>query len=183
MPNAYPFMFNEWQTYWRASNGEQFPNYQQFKTYTTELAAFCHAYLGTAPRTLPPIEAALEQFRIGARASADGGNPEQNIAFARGDPAPAAVAAAVAILNIMIPPPDPIVLKFKKFGLDAPADFNCPIAGDIMVQPVFLINSGNTYDSTSIETWKAMDPLTNVRMPSMATTPNLIMKSMIIVDH
>jgi hypothetical protein len=93
------------------------------------------------------------------------------------------VVQRIFFINVR-PPPDPIVLKLKKFGLDAPAEYNCKISYNIIAQPVVLIGSGNTYDSTSIETWSALgnktDPLTNVIMQSMATTPNHLVNSQII---
>ena len=184
MPNAYgQNMYNQYRSYWSAFDRPT-PDYQLFKRYTDQIEDFLYEDGGHSEPQ--PIGAALEQFRLGARSSRDGGNIENNLAFARGDPAPAALPAALpaAILDIVLPPADPIILKFKKFGLDAPAEYNCPISGDIMVQPVFLINSGYTYDSTSIETWNAMgnntDPLTNSIMQSMTTIPNRLVNGMII---
>ena len=181
MPNAYGSqMFNQYRSYWSPFDRPT-PDYQLFKRYTDQIEDFLYEDGGHSEPQ--PIGAALEQFRLGARSSRDGGNIENNLAFARGDPAPAALPAAVPV-DIVIPPVDPAVQKFKVLNLDAPTDFNCPIARDIMVQPVILINSGITYNSTSIETWGAMgnntDPLTNVILQSMSTTPNLIMNSMII---
>ena len=104
MPNAYgpnsTNMFNQWRryvhdhaNYW-ANFNQPIPDYELFKRYMTEVHGYTHAYIGVEKiRPMPPIEAALEQFRLGARASVDGGNPEQNIAFARGDLAPAALPA------------------------------------------------------------------------------------------
>jgi hypothetical protein len=184
MPNAYgPQMFNQYRSYWSTFDRPT-PDYQLFKRYTDQIEDFLYEDGGHSEPQ--PIGAALEQFRLGARSSRDGGNIENNMAFARGDPAPAALPAAVPvdIVTPPLPPVDPAVQMFKDLNLDAPPDFNCPIARDIMVQPVILINSGITYNSASIETWGAMgnntDPLTNVILQSMSTAPNLIMNSMII---
>ena len=60
---------------------------------------------------MPPIEAALEQFRLGARSSRDGGNIENNLAFARGDLA-AEVGQALAVRG-----PEPL-RSLSILGLD-----------------------------------------------------------------
>ena len=184
MSNAYgPQMYNQFRSYWRNEATPQ-PDYQEFKNFTTALDNLRHDRGDLRP--MPFMNAALEQFRLGARAAFDGGNTMNNLAFARGDPAPAdvalaAVAPAAAILDIVIPPPDEIVLKFKKQGLDAPAHLNDPVTYDIMDEPVILIGSGNTYNySTILNLVDNRDPQTNVDMRSMAVAPNLLIHRMTI---
>ena len=88
---AYPNMYNQFRYYWRNEATPQ-PDYQEFKKYTDEIDAFRHDRGDL--RAMPFINAALEQFRLGARAARDGGNTMNNLAFARGDPAPAAAVPA-----------------------------------------------------------------------------------------
>ena len=184
-PNAYgPQMYNQWRSWTRLNYSQPIPDYELVQNYTTDLNNLRHDSGDLRP--MPFINAALEQFRLGARAARDGGNTMNNLAFARGDPAPAdvalaAVAPAAAILDIVIPPPDEIVLKFKKQGLDAPAHLNDPVTYDIMDEPVILIGSGNTYNySTILNLVDNRDPQTNADMRSMAVAPNLLIHRMTI---
>ena len=62
---------NESRSYWSDFN-QPTPDYQEFKRYSDEIDAFCFA--DGDHLDLQPISSALEQFRLGARASRDGGN-------------------------------------------------------------------------------------------------------------
>ena len=62
-----------------------------------------------------------------------------------------------------------------------PADFKCPIAQEIMTDPV-LAADGHTYEREMIAEWlriRRTSPLTNEQMPSTILMPNITLKKVI----
>ena len=62
-----------------------------------------------------------------------------------------------------------------------PADFKCPIAQEIMTDPV-LAADGHTYEREMIAEWlriRRTSPLTNEQMPSTNLMPNITLKKVI----
>jgi hypothetical protein len=65
---------------------------------------------------------------------------------------------------------------------DVPQDFLCPISWQIMVEPVVLVDSGQTYDREHITQWldtKKTDPLTNIPIHVGLLVPNHAVRRMI----
>ena len=56
----------------------------------------------------------------------------------------------------------------------------CPIVREMMIDPVLVVETGNTYERESIEEWfqdHATDPLTNVALETRALAPNNLIRS------
>jgi hypothetical protein len=75
---------------------------------------------------------------------------------------------------------DPAVME----GLNIPSAYVCVITGELMVDPVVLVGSGNTYERGAISTWlasHATDPLSNVPIPKkdQLLVPNVALRSAI----
>jgi hypothetical protein len=75
---------------------------------------------------------------------------------------------------------DPAVME----GLNIPSAYVCVITGELMVDPVVLVGSGNTYERSAISTWlasKTTDPLSNVPIPKkdQVLVPNVALRSAI----
>ena len=59
----------------------------------------------------------------------------------------------------------------------------CPISLELMVDPVILAETGQTYDRATIESWLHMhstDPITNVELRSKKLVPNIAIRKMVL---
>eukprot|EP00899_Mesostigma_viride_P025254 jgi/Mesvir1/5913/Mv00682-RA.1 len=67
--------------------------------------------------------------------------------------------------------------------MEPPAEYLCPISGDLMQDPVMLVETGQVYERVSIEQWFARghqtDPLTNLVLSDRRLTPVLALRSLI----
>ena len=59
----------------------------------------------------------------------------------------------------------------------------CPISLELMIDPVILTETGQTYDRATIESWLHMhstDPVTNVQLRSKKLVPNIAIRKMVL---
>ena len=65
-------------------------------------------------------------------------------------------------------------------GDEPPNDFVCPISMELIVDPVVLLETGNSYDRESLMAWfdqgHVRDPLTNLPVPRENIAPNDVLR-------
>lgn len=66
---------------------------------------------------------------------------------------------------------------------EPPDQFLCPVSEELMVEPVMLVETGQTYDRTSIEGWFAKGkntcPLSGRELDAKQLVPNFAVKKII----
>ena len=62
-----------------------------------------------------------------------------------------------------------------------PEELVCPLTHELMVDPVILVASGQTYERAPLEQWLAShdtDPMTGARLTEKRVTENVLVRSM-----
>jgi hypothetical protein len=88
--------------------------------------------------------------------------------------------------------PEPVNTTFKRawstnadkitYDKQIPAEFYCPITGEIFVEPVTLLHTNHTYEKSAIEKWFSdhdTDPLTGLHVPTIELVENKDLKETI----